>query len=177
MVKKIELNNFGKGAISISHPSGIRPRLVTLMFFGVCLTLTACSAGSPPTMDLAGGKLPNCPSTPNCVCSEINETNSSIGALKFAPEQRQAAWEAVRKAVVALGGRVEKFDDGYLWATFRSRVFRFVDDLQLRLDAERDLIQVRSASRLGYSDFGVNRQRVENLRVLYDQQLAELSKP
>jgi uncharacterized protein (DUF1499 family) len=54
-----------------------------------------------------------------------------------------------------------------LWATFTSKVFRFVDDVELRLDPQNNCIQVRSASRIGYSDLGVNRQRIDKLRALY----------
>ena len=55
-------------------------------------------------------------------------------------------------------------DERYLWATFSSRVFRFVDDLELRMDAPARAIHVRSSSRIGRTDFGANRKRVETLR-------------
>jgi uncharacterized protein (DUF1499 family) len=60
----------------------------------------------------------------------------------------------------------------YLKAEARSAVFRFVDDVEFRLDAETGLIHVRSASRVGYSDLGANRKRVEALRERFNQQLA-----
>ncbi len=66
---------------------------------------------------------------------------------------------------------MEQGDDRYLWATFRSRVFRFVDDLELRLDEAGGVIHVRSAARLGYADFGVNRKRVVALRNRFYRQL------
>jgi len=62
------------------------------------------------------------------------------------------------------GGRIEEVDDSFLHATFRSSLFRFVDDVSCRLDDENNRIHIRSASRVGYSDFGVNRKRVEQLR-------------
>jgi uncharacterized protein (DUF1499 family) len=64
--------------------------------------------------------------------------------------------------VTALGGSIEREEDGYLHATFRSRLFGFVDDLECRRDG--DVIQVRSASRTGWWDLGVNRRRVESIR-------------
>jgi uncharacterized protein (DUF1499 family) len=54
--------------------------------------------------------------------------------------------------------------EGYLHAECRSAFFGFVDDLELFLRADKKTIAVRSAARRGYSDFGVNRKRVENLR-------------
>jgi uncharacterized protein (DUF1499 family) len=62
------------------------------------------------------------------------------------------------------GGKVVAVEGTYLRAEFTSRVFRFVDDLECFYDEARGVIEVRSASRLGYSDFNVNRDRVEELR-------------
>lgn len=78
-----------------------------------------------------------------------------------------ASWTAARAAVEALGGAVD-FDDGkYLHAVFTSGVFKFKDDLELLMEAEERLIHVRSASRMGNYDFGVNRRRVKRLLSLY----------
>lgn len=55
-------------------------------------------------------------------------------------------------------------DSDYLHAVFTSRIFRFKDDLELRMDRENRIIHLRSASRTGYSDFGVNRKRAEQFR-------------
>jgi uncharacterized protein (DUF1499 family) len=65
------------------------------------------------------------------------------------------------------GARIISDEDGYLHAEFRSRVFRFVDDVELLMDEAGHKIDVRSASRLGYSDLGVNRRRVEQLRARF----------
>ncbi len=68
-----------------------------------------------------------------------------------------------------MGGKIEEEHDGYLWATFASRLFRFVDDVEFRMVSIDGIIHVRSASRVGYSDLGVNRRRVERLRTLFNQ--------
>lgn len=75
------------------------------------------------------------------------------------------AWRAARAAVVALP-RTTLITDApdYLHAECRSAFFGFVDDLELHLRAKQNLIAVRSASRLGRSDFGVNKKRLEELR-------------
>ena len=84
--------------------------------------------------------------------------------LEAPPEQ---AWEAVRQAVMQLPRtRIVVEGPGYLHAECRSAVFRFIDDLQLQMRKQEGIIAVRSASRLGHSDFGVNRKRVETLRDL-----------
>lgn len=66
-----------------------------------------------------------------------------------------------------MGGQVLREENGYLHAVFRSRFYRFIDDLELRLDREHRVIHLRSAARAGYSDFGVNRKRAEQVRALF----------
>ena len=115
---------------------------------------------------LLNGKLRPCPGTPNCVVSENSGKDSYIEPLTFSGEPG-AAWEHAKEALTGLGGRIEKDTGDYLWATFRSRIWRFVDDTELRLDVAGKVIHVRSASRVGKGDFGVNRKRVERLRNLF----------
>jgi uncharacterized protein (DUF1499 family) len=85
--------------------------------------------------------------------------------------------ELARRAVEEMGGRVERADEVYLWATFRSRIFRFVDDLELRFDEAEKVVHLRSAARLGYGDFGVNRRRVAALRELLAAELRDPENP
>lgn len=127
----------------------------------VALAILSCTTPAP-TVQLMDGKLRPCPNTPNCVSSESDVAASRVEPFAFngAPEE---AWEGIRQAVRATGGRIQAEQDGHLWATYTSRVFRFVDDLELRLDPAAGVIHVRSASRVGRSDLGVNRKRVEKL--------------
>jgi uncharacterized protein (DUF1499 family) len=71
------------------------------------------------------------------------------------------------EAVRSIGGVIDSDDGNYLHAVFASRLFRFKDDLELLLDAQTGVIHVRSASRVGGYDFGVNRRRVKRLRRAY----------
>jgi uncharacterized protein (DUF1499 family) len=140
---------------------------VLILVLVPCIFLALISVASrEPKAGLAGGKLRSCPGTPNCVVSE-NETDASRIEpllLEGAPEQ---AWAVLQQVVTQNGGTIRQNQDGYLWATFTSRIFRFVDDVEFRLDAARGMIQVRSASRVGHSDLGVNRKRVEELRTAF----------
>lgn len=113
---------------------------------------------------IKAGRLAPCPTRPNCVCSDASDSLHGISALKLTtPPDR--AWEAARSAVLSLPRtKIVSESDGYLHAECRSAVLGFVDDLELHLQPQSDSIAVRSASRLGYSDFGVNRKRVESLR-------------
>ena len=79
-----------------------------------------------------------------------------------------SAWQRLKSAVLAEKRITLVAEQGtYLHAEIRSLLFRFVDDVEFSLDSNAGLIHVRSASRVGYSDFGVNRKRVERIRVAF----------
>jgi uncharacterized protein (DUF1499 family) len=117
---------------------------------------------------LVDGKLRACPDSPNCVSSESDSASSRIEPLTF-QGRPEKAWSDLKETVRELGGKIQEEHEGYLWATFTSRVFRFVDDVEFRMVSTEDIVHVRSASRVGYSDLGVNRRRVEKLRTLFNQ--------
>ena len=117
----------------------------------------------PPRGSSASGLAP-CPDTPNCVSSRAVDEEHRIDPLP-APGGPEAALERVVEAIAGMrGGRVTEAGNGYLHAEFTSRIFRFRDDLELLYDNQRGVFDVRSASRVGRSDLGVNRRRVEALR-------------
>jgi uncharacterized protein (DUF1499 family) len=129
----------------------------------VLLYLTGCSSQAPSSLGLHDGRLAPCPGTPNCVGSEYPDSPEWIAPLDFTDTPPEA-WARLQARIQAQGGQIETLTDTYLWATYRSRLLRFIDDVEFRLDSEARHIQVRSASRLGYSDLGVNRERIEALR-------------
>lgn len=112
---------------------------------------------------LQDGKLRPCPGTPNCVCSEADSGPFPVEPVSFSGEA-DAAWKRLAKVIRDMGGRIETDDGEYLWSTFTVPVFGFVDDVEFRLDGTAGVIHVRSASRLGFSDLGVNRARVDDIR-------------
>ncbi len=112
---------------------------------------------TPPA--LAGTELPLCSAKPNCVCS----LQSPDDAHFIEPIMRgQLNTDDVVNAIESMGGSLDFRDDTIIKATFTSGIFGFVDDLIVRVDDQ--LLQVRSSSRVGYSDLGANRKRVEQLR-------------
>ncbi len=112
---------------------------------------------------LVNGKLRPCSGTPNCVCSESTNPFQKVEPLAFkgTPEQ---AWTALKFVITAEGGTIHVEEKDYLWSTFTVPVFGFIDDVEFRLSAIDGVIHVRSASRLGFSDLGVNSGRIEQLR-------------
>jgi uncharacterized protein (DUF1499 family) len=118
------------------------------------------------------GALRPCPASPNCVCSCSSDDAHRIEPLRHAGDAGPA-WQALQRALATME-RVEIVRDegGYMHAQFTSKVFRFVDDVEFLADPEAGVIHVRSASRVGYSDLGANRRRVEAIRVRFAQELA-----
>jgi uncharacterized protein (DUF1499 family) len=133
----------------------------------VLLAVFSC-ASNPPKAQLVDGKLRPCPKSPNCVSSESDSASSRVEPLSFQglPEK---VWGDLKETIQELGGKIQEEHEGYLWATFTSRVFRFVDDVEFRMVSTDGMIHVRSGSRVGYSDLGVNRRRVERLRAMFNQ--------
>ncbi len=124
----------------------------------------SCAGSRPPNLGVHDSRLAPCPSSPNCVSSDVADSAHRIAAFEVAVPAAQA-WQAARSAVVALPRtKIVSESDGYLHAECASALFGFIDDLELHLRPAQNLIAVRSASRLGYSDLGVNRRRVEKLR-------------
>ncbi len=126
---------------------------------------SACTGQPPAHLQAAGRRgLAPCPDTPNCVASHAEDPEHAIEPIRY-EGGAEAAWTAVRRAVESLPRTtIVREEDGYLHAECRSMILRFVDDLELQLQPDAGIIAVRSASRLGRSDFGVNRKRVERLR-------------
>lgn len=119
---------------------------------------------------LSAGELAQCGSKPNCVCSEHQEKNDFyIEPVAFKPEVTDPL-ALMKAAIQEMGGVLVNEADDYLAATFTSGIFRFVDDVEVRLDQGNSVLHIRSASRVGHSDLGANRKRMEQLRSLFKQQ-------
>lgn len=133
------------------------------------LCLVACYPERPGNLGVTNAQLSPCPATPNCVSSDSGEGARRVPpfVLAVSPDQ---GWPAVAEAVAALpGARVVEQTATYLHAECSSRVFGFVDDLELHLRASEGAIGVRSASRAGAWDLGANLDRVEELRGRLEQ--------
>jgi len=119
------------------------------------------SQQEPEGLGLGNGLLRTCPDSPNCVCSEAHTAADTGHAI--APLQG-ISWDELKARLIKAGGEIREDNGHYMHATFRSSLFRYVDDVELRLDDATGVIHVRSASRAGRSDFGVNHKRVDSLR-------------
>jgi uncharacterized protein (DUF1499 family) len=123
---------------------------------------------APAAPGLVNGRLAACDAAPHCVCSDAGDSTDTqhwIAAIALPALADDARWRVIREVVAASGGALVREEQAYLHATYTSRLLRFVDDVELRVDGAQ--LQVRSASRVGYSDLGANRKRVEALRARF----------
>ena len=146
--------------------------LVFLVVAGLALHVatadgdTVFSWKRPDNLGVKDGRLAPPKSTPNCVSSQADAADAEhyIAPIPFKGDV-PAAMAAVRKAVEGMtDAAVIRQDGGYLYAEYRTKLMRFVDDVEFFYDDKAGLIQVRSASRLGRRDMGVNRARIEAVR-------------
>jgi len=138
-----------------------------LIVTAATLVVLARQSRTAPEFGLVNGKLRPCSSAGNCVSSEPGP--DAIAPLATIATNEDA-WQDALAAVEACAGRIETVEESYLHASFRSRVFGFIDDLELRRDREAGVIHVRSASRVGGFDWGMNRRRIDQLRRMYSAQ-------
>ena len=126
--------------------------------------LTACSTDQTIKTGAANDRLSPCPESPNCVSSLSEDKSHQVEPLTYnvpleeAREKLISVIKSMKRSEIAIA------ENNYLHATFTSFLFRFVDDVEFSFDDERKIIDVRSASRMGYFDLGANRRRVEELR-------------
>lgn len=112
----------------------------------------------------------SCPDSPNCVSSLAEDEQHLIKPLAFSGDAKTAL-EKIESIIKGMK-RTEiltKTETG-LHAVFTSMLFRFKDDVYFEVNEEEKTINVKSASRVGYSDLGVNRKRVEAIRDLLNNQ-------
>lgn len=113
----------------------------------------------PSNLGVKDGKLAACPGSPNCVNSQSEDSKSKIEPLSpVSIAQIKQVVDSMERTTI-----IEETDT-YLYAEFQSKLMGFVDDVEFYVDSAANVVQVRSASRLGQSDAGVNRKRVEEIR-------------
>lgn len=146
-------------------------KLVLLaVLFGLTMIIGGCGEKMVSNPGLTDGRLASCPSSPNCV-SSMEEGDQYITPLAFSGDD-PAALLKMKKVLPELPGmEIQQESGDYLWVTFSSKVFGFVDDLEIYIPAGEKQIHFRSAARTGYYDFGVNRKRIEKIRAEFEKML------
>ncbi len=138
--------------------------LATAVALAIAGQLGLFTGQRPADLGVRDGRLKPPPTTPNAVSSQADDEAHRIEPLRYSGDGRQA-FARLRDLVAGWPGVVIVGEaDGYLHAEFTTRWLHFVDDVEFLLDPAAGVIHVRSGSRLGYSDLGTNRRRVEAIR-------------
>lgn len=142
--------------------------LVAVCWLGMMLVFsggTLFAGKRPDNIGIqASGQLAPCPSTPNCVNSQSQDATHNIEPLSYDSTPTQAMAE-IRRAIQSMERTtIITETENYIYAEFKIKLIGFVDDVEFLLDPDAKVIHVRSASRLGESDLGVNRKRIETIR-------------
>ena len=122
--------------------------------------LTACAGEPPQNIGVQNDRLTPCPDSPNCVSSFETDEEHGIQPLNASLDQIEQVLLGLDEA------NIVSSEGNYLYAEFTSRIMGYVDDVEFLYDTTSRTTHVRSASRLGYSDLGANRNRIENIRSL-----------
>jgi uncharacterized protein (DUF1499 family) len=141
----------------------------------VCIFLFGCmiSKTSNLAVKVTAGKnrLAPCPKSPNCVSSKGPMDEHHIQPLHYTGNKEAAYQKLVTLISSHQRARIVAKEANYLKAKFRSAILEFVDDVKFLFSADQPVIDVRSASRVGYYDFGMNRRRIEDIRKRWNEEL------
>lgn len=131
----------------------------------------------PSEVGLVEGRLRECSSKPNCVCSARADRDSFVEPLAVHGNP-DAAFRSLQEFLKQQSQvTIEKVEVDYIHSVFKTPLLRFCDDVEFHLDREAGVIQIRSAARIGYSDLGQNRDRVEWIREHWEAQHRTNSAP
>jgi len=149
--------------------------LFSIGLIGICLLVAlSIHSRSGKAVGLVRGQLSPCPNNPNCVSSEAGNSDlHHVEPLILPTEKSFSSSQNLQRIIQEMGGKLQSRNDDYVAATFSTKLFGFVDDLEVRIDRSRGIAHVRSASRVGYSDGGINRQRVDRLAEIFKAQFPE----
>ena len=125
----------------------------------IAIAVSSCSGDLPANL----GQFAPCPDKPNCVSTQANDEEHAIPSIAYSGSSQEAKTR-LEKIIHSLPRtRVVVDKDDFIHVEFTSKIFRFVDDVEFYLAKEEGKIHFRSASRVGRSDLGVNRKRMEEI--------------
>ena len=133
----------------------------------MAVMLTSASGAGGDGLGVTGGTLAPCPDSPNCVSTQSKHTRHAMKPLPFLQTR-----ESTRERILSILKGIERTTivtatESYIHAECRTALWGFVDDVEFYLDETARVIHFRSASRLGYYDFGMNRRRMKKISKQY----------
>ena len=127
-------------------------------------------AKSKKPIGIVNGKLNPCPKSPNCVSTQATDNKQKVDPIQFSGSIDEAKDKIINIIGSLKRSKIITNKDNYIHAEFRTAIFKFVDDVEFLFDDSEKIIHFRSRSRLGYSDMGVNRKRMETIGNMYGNQ-------
>ena len=145
--------------------------IISILLIAIIVIRSTPKAGE--ASGLVDGMLSKCPDKHNCVCSEYStDTSHYIDPIIIPQDITIDLFSLLKNVLVDMGGDVLTERENYIAASFTSALFKFVDDLEIRIDLSHNVIHIRSASRVGYSDMGVNIKRTELFKKVFNHKLS-----
>ena len=141
--------------------------LVIIVF--ILTRLGVFSGKRPANIGVRAGKLAPCPESHNCVSTQAEDAEHAINPIAFSEPLEQVQDRMMTILNTIPRTKVIVNEPGYIYAEFKTAIMMYTDDVEFWFDEDAGLIHFRSASRLGYSDMGLNKRRMESIRHQYMQ--------
>ena len=139
-------------------------RLIFAFLAIILMLMTGCQKDNRELIGLKDGKLQACPNAYNCVCTQDPRDRYRMDPISYKGTQEEAREKLLSVIRRMIQSTLVKATPDYVHVEYRSSFFEFVDDVEFLFDDSAKLIHFRSASRTGYYDFNVNRNRMEDIR-------------
>ncbi len=146
-----------------------------IIMFGIVLSvfIIGCTGTRPTSIGIVNGGLTPCPAKPNCVSSQAKDKKHFSESFPYTTE-KSVAFNCLKEIISGQKRTTIVFEtDSYLHVEYKTACLGFVDDAEFYFPENESVVHFRSASRLGYSDLGVNKKRIEGLRTLFNEKLKD----
>jgi uncharacterized protein (DUF1499 family) len=130
----------------------------------IALAILSALATRPTNLGVVDGRLGACPNSPNCVSTQAADSQHQIEPIAFGGGPEDAITQLKAAIATIPRTKIVTQTDNYVHAEATSLIFRFTDDVEFFIDPQAKVIHFRSASRVGHSDLGANRARMEMIR-------------
>ncbi len=124
-------------------------------------------AKSKKPIGIVNGKLHPCPKSPNCVSTQAIDEKQKMEPINYSGDLEDAKAKIIDIINSLKRSKIITNEENYIHIEFRTATFRFVDDVEFLFDDKEKVIHFRSRARMGYSDMGVNRKRMEEITKLF----------
>ena len=124
-------------------------------------------AKSKKPIGIVNGKLHPCPKSPNCVSTQAIDEKQKMEPMNYSGDLEDAKAKIIDIINSLKRSKIVTNEENYIHIEFRTATFRFVDDVEFLFDDKEKIIHFRSRARMGYSDMGVNRKRMEEITNLF----------